>query len=80
MIQNAGNMRYQENLDEKHKSNAKYGWYRYTCRFMLPVYKEDGSIERYNCFRIEMVVRHASDNKKYLYDFVNIKKETSKPL
>lgn len=66
--------------EQKHSSNAKYGWYRYTCRFQLPVMNEAGDIERFNQFRIEMVIRHASDHNRYLYDFVNIKKETSKPL
>ena len=29
---------------------------------------------------IKMLVRHADDNRKYLYDFISIKKETSSPL
>ena len=49
--------------------------------FALPVYLNDGSLERYNVFRIEMLVRYASDDKLYLYDMVNTKKEkeTSTP-
>ncbi len=31
-----------------------------------------------NC--IEMLIRHAADGNLYLYDMVNIKKETSTPL
>ena len=27
-----------------------------------------------------MLVRHAEDGKKYLYDFIAVKKETSSPL
>ena len=80
LVENASNKRIQENLDEKHVKDAKYGWERYTCRFVLPVFSEDGEIERYNHFRIEMLVRIASNGNKYLYDFVNIKKETSKPF
>lgn len=34
-------------------------------------------MERYNVFNVIMVVRHAQDGKLYLYDLVNIKKETS---
>ena len=56
---------------------AKYGWYRYTSRFALPVYKENGEVEGYNVFKVIMVIRHAQDGKLYLYDIVNIKKETS---
>ena len=40
----------------------------------------DGEVERYNVFRVEMLIRHAEDGKRYLYDLVNIKKETSTPL
>ena len=36
-------------------------------------------VERYNVFRIEMLIRHASDDKLYLYDMVNVKKETGTP-
>lgn len=37
-----------------------------------------GRLERYNIYRIEMLVRHASDDKLYLYDMVNTKKEKEK--
>ena len=56
---------------------AKLGWYRFDSRFALPVYKESGEIAGYNVFNVIMVVRHAQDGKLYLYDIVNIKKETS---
>lgn len=80
LIQIAIGSTYSENFENKHKTDAKYGWYRYDTRFALPVYNEEDEIERYNIFRIRMLVRHAANGKKYLYDFVNIKKETSKPL
>lgn len=80
MIEIAENKRYKENLSAKHKSNAKYGWYRYDSRFALPVYGENGEMERYNVFCVEILIRHADDRRKYLYDLVNIKKETSTPL
>ena len=54
-----------------------YGWYRYESRFALPVFSESGEIIRYNVFDVIMVVRHAKDGKMYLYDIMNIKKETS---
>ena len=34
----------------------------------------------YNIYKSVMLVRHAEDGKKYLYDFLSIKKETSSPL
>ena len=50
-------------------------------RFALPVYDDiKGVVVRYNIYRATMLVRHAEDNKKYLYDFISIKKETSSPL
>jgi hypothetical protein len=69
-----------KNNDKKHNWNAKNGWYRYDSRFALPVYDESGEIERYNIFHASMIIRHANDGKKYLYDVIDIKKETSTPL
>ena len=57
--------------------DAMYGWYRYKSRFALPVFNEDREIERYNVFNVIMVIRHAKNGKMYLYDIINIKKETS---
>ena len=80
LIKIAANKRYKENMSPKHKTNAKYGWHRYNSRFALPVYNEKCELERYNLFSIEILIRHADDKKMYLYDLVNIKKETSTPL
>ena len=80
LIENAGNKRYKENLASKHENDAKNGWYRYTSRFALPVYGDDGEIDRYNVFRIEVLIRQENDGRMYIYDLVNIKKETSTPL
>ena len=56
-----------------------YGWYRYNSRFALPVYKDD-EIERYNIFHASLIVRYSEDNRMYLYDIIDIKKETSNSL
>lgn len=80
LIQIATNQSYKENFTQKHNKDAKYGWYRYDSRFALPVYDDDGEVERYNVFHARMLIRHDADNKKYLYDIVNIKKETSTPF
>ena len=66
--------------DRRHGNKAKNGWYRYDTRFGIPVYSELGEIERYNIFRARMLVRCDENNKLYLYDVVQIKKETSTPL
>ena len=66
--------------DRRHGNKAKNGCYRYDTRFGIPVYSELGEIERYNIFRARMLVRCDENNKLYLYDIVQIKKETSTPL
>ena len=63
IIEVASNCRFQENMKEKHHGDAKKGWYRYTSNFALPVYDEKGGLQRYNVFRIEMLVRHSQDGK-----------------
>lgn len=80
LIQIATAPEYSENTKKKHKEDARYGWYRYHVRFALPVYSDkNGELERYNIFKSVMLVRHAEDGKKYLYDCLAIKKETSSP-
>ena len=74
LINTATNKRWSENFKQKHSLDARYGWYRYTSRFAIPIY-EQKNIARLNIFRIEILVRHSSDGKLYLYDIVNIKKE-----
>lgn len=80
MIKIANNKRFQENLNKKHSGNAKYGWYRYDTRVALPVFNDKGIVLRYNIFTAVLVVRHSYNGKRYLYDIVNIKKETSTPF
>ena len=81
LIQIAHNVEYSENVKEKHSKNAKLGWYRYDVRFALPVYDDkSGKMIRRNIYGARMLVRHDEDGKKYLYDLLAIKKETSSPL
>lgn len=52
-----------------------------TCIIALLVYNcKTGTLERYNIYKSTMLVRHADDNNKYLYDFIGIRKEMSSPL
>lgn len=80
MLEIATNASHNENKKEKHSIDAANGWYRYESRFALPVYSVDGEVERYNVYHVYMIIRHDLDNRKYLYDIINIKKETSNPL
>ena len=77
LIEVAKGKSYKENYKEKHNNDAKYGWHRYNSKFALPVYDNNGEIEQYNVFNVIMIIRHAEDGKMYLYDIMNIKKETS---
>ena len=52
-------------------TNKKYS-------ILMPIYNDDGELERYNVFKARLLIRHASSGKKYLYDVLKIKKETSK--
>ena len=77
MIEIATGKYFRENREDKHKRDAKNGWYRYDSRFALPVYDEYGEIERYNVFHASLIVRHSEDKKLYLYDILDIKKKRS---
>ena len=37
-------------------------------------------MERYNVFHVSLLIRHDNNGKMYLYDVIDIKKETSNPL
>lgn len=78
LIQIASNPAFEENHKEKHNKNAKYGWYRYDVRFALPIYEENVLV-RYNIFHARLLINHAENGRKYLYDILAVKKETSKP-
>jgi DNA-binding XRE family transcriptional regulator len=80
MIEISVGKHFRENREKKHKRDAKNGWYRYDSRFALPVYGDKGELERYNIFHASMLVRHSNDGKLYLYDVIDIKKETSNSL
>ena len=66
---------FEENRKYKHRKDAKFGWYRYDTRFAIPVFDENGEIEKYNVFKALILIRHAENGKKYLYDILEIKKK-----
>ena len=81
LVRIATNPVFEVNVKKKHESDAKLGWYKYHTKFALPVYSDvTGDVIRYNMYSAKMLVRHAEDGKKYLYDIISIKKETSSPL
>ncbi|MGN0390897.1 MAG: hypothetical protein ACI4L2_08785 [Wujia sp.] len=80
LIKIATGKHFRGNREAKHLRDAKNGWYRYDSRFALPVYDEIGEVERYNIFHASMLIRHSNDGKMYLYDIIDIKKETGNSL
>lgn len=79
LIEIASNRKEMEDYNKKHGEKAKYGWYKYITRFAIPIYNDEGDIEKYNVFAVNMLVRRADDGKLYLYDFVRTKKEGVQP-
>mgnify|MGYP003300342028 FL=1 len=80
LIQIATNKAGSQDYNLKHGEKAKFGWYRYDTRLALPIYNGEGEIQRYNIYKLRMLVRHDEDGKLYLYDFLRTKKEMSSPL
>lgn len=80
LVEIAGEKRFCQNRKEKHAKNAKNGWYYYTVRFALPIYKDNKKTKECNIYSACLLVNCESGGKMYLYDIVDIKKEASTPL
>ena len=80
MVEIATNKTFRENHKEKHKSDARNGWYYYTTRFALPIYNNEIKTSQYNIYVGCLVVNCTLGEKMYLYDLVDIKKEASNPF
>lgn len=80
MLNIATDKKFRQNHKDKHSDNAQNGWYYYITRFALPVYENEKNTGKYNVYSACLVVNFASNNKLYLYDLVDIKKEASNPL
>ncbi len=76
MIQISTNKYVQDNFKDIHSKTAKRGWYRFDTRFAIPISDNKGTITKFNVYKGRLIVRCADDGKNYLYDVINIKKET----
>lgn len=76
LIETATNRRWEETR-HTHNKDAKYGIYRYDSRFAFPVKDNNGNITNVRAYDVELIIRNASNRKKYLYDIVNIKENTA---
>ncbi len=76
LVETATNRRWEKT---KHTGNkdATYGMYRYDSIFAFPVRNANGNITDVRAYDVELLIRNASDGKKYLYDIVGIKKNTA---
>lgn len=79
MIEIATNRRW-EATKHKLSKDAKYGMYRYDTKFAFPVKDQKGNVTTVKAYDAELLIRNASDGKKYLYDIVNIKEDTANAL
>lgn len=43
-------------------------------------FDDNGDVERYNIFHVLILMRHANDEKIYLYDIMEIKKRNEQPF
>ena len=75
MLLLAENGEWRENVKDKHKQDAKNGWYRYSTRFALPVLDIKKAVDHYTVYSGTLLIRNDADGKSYLYDLLDIKKE-----
>ncbi len=80
IIKNSYNKRHIDDYNFKHKSFAKGGWNRYDSNILMPIRNDNKEIIGYSEYKVTLVVRVIKNNKLYLYDIINIKKETGNPL
>lgn len=80
MIEISENKMFSENRKEKHIGKAGKGWYYYATRFAVPLYFNQKKTKDYSVYSACLVINHASNGNKYLYDLIDIKKEASNPL
>ena len=75
MLLLAENGEWHENIKEKHKVDAKNGWYRYSTQFAVPVLDMKKTVDHYTVYSGTLLIRNDADGKSYLYDLLDIKKE-----
>ena len=73
-VQTAKKSKFVENKKERHYKDASRGWHYYKTYFAIFIYTEETKEIKYNYYSARIIVRHAQDGKKYLYDIQSIKK------
>ena len=76
LINTVSNLTFRSNLKDKHATDASQGWYYGGVHFSIPLTDDKKRIIGCNAFRGRMVIRKNNDGNMYLYDIIDIKKET----
>lgn len=76
LIETASNRRWEKTKHNQNK-DAKYGMYRYDSSFAFPVKDANGKVTNVRAYNVELLIRNASDGKKYLYDIVGIRRNAT---
>ena len=76
LIKTTSNLQYNPNKNTKHSMDAAGGWYYGAIHFTLPITNDCKEIIGHNTFRGRMVIRCDGREQLYLYDIIDIKKET----
>lgn len=76
LVENAGHISIEINNKDKHKTDSGYRWEKYKCLFRFNSLDELGNNVSiiYSCC---IVIRCPNFKEKYIYDIVDIKKETN---
>lgn len=76
LVENSGHISIEVNNKNKHKTDSGYRWEKYKCLFRFNSLDERGNNISilYSCC---IVIRCPNFNEKYIYDIVDIKKETN---
>ena len=76
LILTVSNLEYRSNKKAKHSKDAYEGWYYGVVYFSLPVTNDRKEIIGANLFKGRMIIRCNKVRTLYLYDIIDIKKET----
>ena len=78
IIENAGHIKKEKNVESKHNIDAWQGFEKYKARFEY-VTKDEFNNDISTIYSCILILRCPNTYEKYLYDIVGIKKETSNP-
>ncbi len=75
MVLLASGGEWRKNVKEKHKVDAKNGWYRYKTEFAIPVLNAEKKLSHHVIYGGVLLIRNDADGKSYLYDLIDLEKK-----